>query len=203
MDVRRVNRHAFSLAELLVVIAILVVLVGLLTPVFMRVKTRASQTVCASNLRQQFVTLSLYRDACGGTDAPAFSPAMGLPPFFTERHVVPILGPSAAQVVALKCASPVGYPDGNRKPDYFANWPICTPIPGINTLQVEAEQQDWQAYVQREGSGAIIMFDPNHQKHFPATNLSNQFAMGMTIAGGLKTRTRRGDCTNRLWWEGD
>jgi hypothetical protein len=144
----------------------------------------------------------MYRDACDGIDTAAFSPVMGLPPFYAPRYVAPELGSRWAIVLELKCGSPTGYPDGSRPPEYVANWPICFATSGVTVEQVEAEQRDWISYVQREGLGSVVLFDPNHQKHFPATALSNQFAMGMTLAGGLKVRTRRGDCTDRRWWEG-
>lgn len=45
-------RRAFTLIELLVVVAIIVILAGILFPVFAQAKGRARQVACASNLKQ-------------------------------------------------------------------------------------------------------------------------------------------------------
>lgn len=57
------NRHrAFTLIELLVVIAIIAVLSAILFPVFSRVREKARQAVCMSNLKQISHAILLYSD---------------------------------------------------------------------------------------------------------------------------------------------
>jgi len=46
------KRHGFTLIELLVVIAIIAILAAILFPVFAKVREKARQTTCASNLKQ-------------------------------------------------------------------------------------------------------------------------------------------------------
>ena len=49
---QKVNRCGFTLIELLVVIAIIAILAAILFPVFAKVREKARQTSCASNLKQ-------------------------------------------------------------------------------------------------------------------------------------------------------
>lgn len=54
------KRHGFTLIELLVVVAIIAILVTILFPVFARVREKARQTSCASNLRQLGAAVMIY-----------------------------------------------------------------------------------------------------------------------------------------------
>ena len=49
---QKTNKKAFTLIELLVVIAIIAILAAILFPVFARVREKARQTMCLSNMRQ-------------------------------------------------------------------------------------------------------------------------------------------------------
>ena len=58
----RDSRHdGFTLIEILVVIAIIVILMGLLFPVFRGARERARQAKCMSNLRQLATALQMYK----------------------------------------------------------------------------------------------------------------------------------------------
>ena len=58
---RRLKRvRGFTLVEILVVIAILSVLAAILLPVFLSVRERARQTVCAGNLSQLYKAMAMY-----------------------------------------------------------------------------------------------------------------------------------------------
>jgi prepilin-type N-terminal cleavage/methylation domain-containing protein/prepilin-type processing-associated H-X9-DG protein len=56
------RERAFTLIELLVVIAIILILVAISFPVFSRVRAKARQTQCASNMRQVALAVVMYAD---------------------------------------------------------------------------------------------------------------------------------------------
>lgn len=60
MKHQRSRAHAFTLIEILVVIAIVVLLAGLLFPVFSSAREGARTTSCASNLKQIGLAMALY-----------------------------------------------------------------------------------------------------------------------------------------------
>ena len=60
MNIRSSRFIGFTLVELLVVIAIVGLLTALLFPVFAKVRAKARQTTCASNMRQLGQAFTLY-----------------------------------------------------------------------------------------------------------------------------------------------
>ncbi|MEP0767385.1 MAG: type II secretion system protein [Fimbriimonadia bacterium] len=65
---------AFTLVELLVVLAIVAALAGIILPVVTAAKRRAQEIPCTTNLRNQWVALSLYCDdrGSGWVHAPLY-----------------------------------------------------------------------------------------------------------------------------------
>lgn len=57
---RRHITHGFTLIELLVVVAILAVLIGVLTPQFLKARDAANQSAADAYARNVFTTLSTY-----------------------------------------------------------------------------------------------------------------------------------------------
>jgi prepilin-type N-terminal cleavage/methylation domain-containing protein/prepilin-type processing-associated H-X9-DG protein len=57
---QRATKQAFTLIELLVVIAIIAILAAILFPVFAKVREKARQTACVSNLKQLGTAMIMY-----------------------------------------------------------------------------------------------------------------------------------------------
>jgi prepilin-type N-terminal cleavage/methylation domain-containing protein/prepilin-type processing-associated H-X9-DG protein len=90
------GRKAFTLIELLVVIAILVILAGLLLPVFAGAREQARRVTCTSNLKQISTAFRLYADDWDGAwpfttrkDGPSLAPR-SLPELQLEWFWLPI-----------------------------------------------------------------------------------------------------------------
>jgi prepilin-type N-terminal cleavage/methylation domain-containing protein len=56
----KLMKRAFTLVEVLVVILIVIIVAGLLYPVFFKARARAKQVVCESNLHQIYLGIEMY-----------------------------------------------------------------------------------------------------------------------------------------------
>ena len=91
---KRIARHpkgaavAFTLIELLVVIVIISLLAAILFPVFAQARAKARQAVCASNLKQIGLAISLYQQDYDGFYVPKY-PCKTFHPIYNDLCVEP------------------------------------------------------------------------------------------------------------------
>jgi len=124
------RRFAFTLIELLVVIAVMVILAGLLFPVFAQARAKARAATCVSNLRQIGMAIQQYvQDWDGGLPEfrqPGTTPEQWLR-FRWYGHILPYLKSPAI----LHCPEdPVN--DGLRAMSFHPEWLGYPGIPHLS-----------------------------------------------------------------------
>jgi prepilin-type N-terminal cleavage/methylation domain-containing protein/prepilin-type processing-associated H-X9-DG protein len=90
MTHRLSSQRGFTLIELLVVIAVIGTLIGLLLPAVQRVRSRADQATCASNLHNLGVAITMYKDVNRGR-YPNAAQFPGIPP--TLPPIMDVIAP--------------------------------------------------------------------------------------------------------------
>lgn len=179
-----------SLAEVLIVIAITVALVATTTPVFIRAKARASETLCIGNLRTIGVTMTLYRME-QGLDGNYGHPLadMGLPP----GGYIPSLEPLQCQGMDIGCQ--------RRWGRYYTFYP-----PGIGFYDTEAEWETalswWREYSSNFQSASVIMYDPRHQSVCPTSLADRKRAYKLLESGSVQLVIRTGRLPSVQFWHG-
>ena len=92
------NNQGFTLIELLVVIAIIAILAAILFPVFAKVREKARQTSCASNLRQIGLGVMQYTQ-----DNDEVTPGGWLPTGYSAPHYGQVLQSYIKSKQIFKC----------------------------------------------------------------------------------------------------
>ncbi|MBX7132379.1 MAG: type II secretion system GspH family protein [Fimbriimonadaceae bacterium] len=97
------KRLGFTLIELLVVLAILVILAGILFPVFASARDSARQTMCISNFRQVNLATTLYYSDYDERTVPASYTAQEVGTSTTDRTWVQLVLPYVRSFGVFKC----------------------------------------------------------------------------------------------------
>lgn len=186
------RRTALTLTEVIVVVAIVVTLAAIVFPTFSKAKDRAKVAKCRSNLRQLWTGLMLYREAEGAVDTPADSVSMRWP-----MHLSCVMFPADCwenNHPEISC--------GGVNPRLFphAGYSQMWAQPATSPLYNKAQEDAWIAYLEKAGSGAVIISDPNHQLHYPANQWTIQRVTAVAFDGSIRTRIRRGNPMNYAWW---
>lgn len=105
------RRRAFTLAELLTVLAILLVLAGLLFPVFLSARASAKQNKCLSNMRQAWTATAQYMIDYDDTFMPVNHRPARPPNASLDRTWVQLILPYARSLSIFHCPSDSGLKD--------------------------------------------------------------------------------------------
>lgn len=103
---------AFTLSELLTVLAILLILAGVLFPVFSTAQASAQQSVCASNFRQAALSTTLYVADYDELFMPASYRPMVIGTSSNDRTWVQLLLPYHRNLATFECPSDTGRRSG-------------------------------------------------------------------------------------------
>lgn len=106
--------RAFTLVELLAVLAILGLLAGMVTPAIQRVRAKAENTVCVSNLRQIGTAVWLYVPE-NGNRFPSINNPWGEPIFTDGLTMREALGPYGINEKVLACPADLRSPDSSYR----------------------------------------------------------------------------------------
>lgn len=181
------KRRGFTLVEVCTVLAILVVLFAILTPVFVSAKEASQRTVSASNLRQIYIGLSVYRTAESGDGFYGDAYKMGLPPDLKNLHDTQHLPTELFRSGCPSILAPVlpealfrmmWHPDGNPT------------------------QQDWAPYAERYRSNAVLLGDTNcdYRDRFYGNPYVTHRGIGLYEDGHVKTVVAMGNTGPYSWW---
>lgn len=151
------TKSAFTLIELLVVIAIIAILAAILFPVFSKVREKARQTSCASNMKQIGLAVIQYTQ----DNDEAFPPAVQYAPpgdpagGFIEWSSALVVGPYLKSAKVLQC------PSDSFKASYGAGLLALPgsrkPVPDSYMINAVTAYSDWgQDYSQQAYDGVSI-----------------------------------------------
>ncbi len=150
-------RRAFTLIELLVVISIIAVLAALLFPVFGRVREKARQTTCQSNLKQFASALLMYAQDNDEAMPLAVTHKNQIGPKTAQDNGVAEFGIHLALLPYIKSRGLFQCPD-----DSGFTTPAAPPDSGSGGFTIPAGTKVWEAY------GSSYRFAPENFSMFPS-----------------------------------
>ncbi|MFZ4506572.1 MAG: type II secretion system protein [Fimbriimonas sp.] len=191
----------FTVVEILVVLAIICTLAAIIFPVFVNARKEGGKSTCTSNLRQLGLAMQMYRESYAGVDSPGTTYQMGIPPSFGPEQIAMVMGGAKASYYGLfRCTSSQSFPVGQAVDynSYQALFP--TGLPPHFPVD-ESKQADWIAAVTALGGQTPLFIDPNHQRSWPVSGYTTQFAIAVTLDGSVIQNTHRGgSALDYKWW---
>jgi prepilin-type N-terminal cleavage/methylation domain-containing protein/prepilin-type processing-associated H-X9-DG protein len=116
MQLIRRRKNAFTLIELLVVIAIIAILAAILFPVFAKVREKARQTTCTSNLKQ--LNLAILQYVQDNDESYPYS--VNYLPSNNYLQYEQVFYPYVKSTGVFTCPD-----DSGTKPPSFGDWPTA------------------------------------------------------------------------------
>jgi prepilin-type N-terminal cleavage/methylation domain-containing protein len=184
-------KRGWTMVETLVVLAIVVLLSGILFPVFVRAKQSGEISVCTTALRQVGQAIAAYRMEYDGQGVLGPQSQMGLPPVPISESL-PVLFRLSHQCKG-KARVP-GLAESGLRYRY---------ISAADNGKVGFES--WTSYVQRHGESAIIALDHNHNPSYEVIDqpYATKTVLGVALDTSVRRLNRKGlpfDMTN-FWHE--
>jgi len=172
-------KRGWTLIETLVVLGIVVVLAGLLLPVYINSKKSGEITVCKSSLRQIGQAIAMYRTEYDGQGVLGKASAMGLP-LFPISSTLPAVLPLSQQ-----CR-------GHAKPPRMS--PQGFHYRYVVGTDDRVGMETWSGYVQKFGESAIIVMDLNHNRDSSIVErpAEQKLALGVALDTSVRQVRRAG-----------
>ena len=180
------RKLGFTLVEVMVVIAIILLLAAIVTPIYLRSKRSAKETVSVENLRQLHLAMTLYRADYGGDGIYGDVDAMGLP---TSLQLYGGLAGEPYGITEEMLASPCGvHPSLDARLNVMY-W-MASGGPRVEVASLEFQED------------LILWYDPSCNDS--GVQLENPYRskliLGVLLGGELVRRRAKGNFEDPAWW---
>ena len=178
------KKAGFTLLEVMVVIAIVLILAAIVMPVYNRAKEKSHEATCVSNLRQMWMSISMYRQDWDGIDTPDHPYRMGLPSYSFLTY----------EIITKNNFECRGHYKSDRHNYYQAFW-------GNDDLSgfEEYVKLAWIPFAKKYGDNLMLIGDHQHQKT-PFSRWSKQRYINMSLQGQLQDSYCIGDPSDLANW---